>query len=258
MPAVACDSEDRVYVYSRSEHPVVVFDREGRFLGSWGEGILLDAHGIYIDDHDIIYCVERNTHVLRKFTTRGRLLMTLGTPGVPAEREGEPFNGPTDVCLSPDGYMYVSDGYGNARVHKFTLDGKHVLSWGEAGSGPGQFDLSHDVWVLEDGRVLCCDRENNRIQVFDGEGRYLTSWTDVVRPDGVYVDSDGIIYVAEVAPRVSVRDGEGRVLSRFGEAGEAPGQFSASPHGIWVDSRGDLYVSEVGADHRLQKFARVR
>ena len=144
ISAVAADSMDRVFLYSRSGHPVVVLDADGNFLSTWGAEILQDAHGLFIDDHDIIYCVERNTHVLRKFTSRGRLLMTLGTPGLPGEGPGDPFNRPTGVALSPDGYMYISDGYGNSRVHKFTPDGRHVLSWGEPGDGPGQFNIAHE------------------------------------------------------------------------------------------------------------------
>ena len=129
IPAVAVDSQDRIYVYSRSEHPMVVFDRDGNFLDSWGDDILKDAHGIFIDADDNIYCTERDTHVVRKFTTEGELLMTLGTPDEPGA-EGEPFNKPTDLALGPDGEMFISDGYGNARIHKYSPDGELIKSWG--------------------------------------------------------------------------------------------------------------------------------
>ena len=119
IPAVAVDSQDRIYVYSRSEHPMVVFNRDGSFLSSWGEDVLKDAHGIFIDGEDYVYCVERNTHCARKFTSDGELLMTLGTPDQEGA-EGEPFRLPTDLCFDSKGDMYISDGYGNTRVHKYT------------------------------------------------------------------------------------------------------------------------------------------
>ena len=249
------DSQDRVYVYSRSEHPLVVFDREGNFLTSWGEGILKDAHGIFIDSDDNIYCVEWNIHIMRKFTSDGKLLMTLGTPDVPG-KEGDPFNLPTDIALSPEGDMYISDGYGNSRVHKYSADGKLLFSWGEPGNGSGQFDLPHSVWVDKKGRVFIADRENNRIQIFDPNGKYVTEWTGFLQPDDLYFDADETVYVAELGHRVSILNTEGEVLARWGEKSGVPGQFLACPHGIWADSHGDLYVVEVQGDHRIQKFVR--
>ena len=148
VPAVAVDSQDRVYVYSRSEHPMVVFDTEGNFLASWGEDVLKDAHGIYIDEDDNVFCVERNTHCLRKFTSDGELLMTVGTPEQ-GGAEGDPFRLPTDLAFDSQGFMYVSDGYGNARMHKYTPDGELVISWGQAGTGPGEFDLVHCVGSIK-------------------------------------------------------------------------------------------------------------
>ena len=123
VPAVACDSADRVYVYSRSERPMVVFDREGRFVASWGEEVLKDAHGIFIDDRDQIWCVERETHCVRQFTRDGELLMTLGTPDQEGA-DGQPFRLPTDLALDADGCIYVSDGYGNTCIHKYSPDGE--------------------------------------------------------------------------------------------------------------------------------------
>ena len=114
---------------------MVVFDRDGNFIDSWGDDILKDAHGIFIDADDNIYCTERDTHVVRKFTTEGELLMTLGTPDEPGA-EGEPFNKPTDLALGPDGEMFITDGYGNARVHKYSPDGELIKSWGQPGTGP--------------------------------------------------------------------------------------------------------------------------
>ncbi|MCS6859899.1 MAG: peptidyl-alpha-hydroxyglycine alpha-amidating lyase family protein [Abditibacteriales bacterium] len=260
IPVVACDSQDRVFVYSRSEHPLVVFDREGNFLASWGEGILHDAHGIYIDAEDNVYCTERNTHCVRKFNKHGELVMTLGTPGKAAERDGDPFNKPTDLAMASTGELFVSDGYGNARVHKFAPDGTLLKSWGERGSGPGQFALSHCVRVDKHDRVWVCDRENNRIQIFDTDGNFLTEWTGLLRPNTIYFDPhDEVVYVAELTHRVSLWTLDGELITQWGGArpSEKPGEFAGGPHGIWVDAHGDLYVGEVLREGRLQKFIRV-
>ena len=259
VPAVAVDSQDRVYVYSRSEHPMVVFDREGNFINSWGDDILKDAHGIFIDADDNIYCTERDTHVVRKFTADGELLMTLGTPDEPGA-EGEPFNKPTDFALGPDGEMYISDGYGNARVHKYSPDGELIKSWGQPGTGPGEFDLPHCVRVDPRNRLMVADRENNRIQFFTLDGAYIEEWGDLLQPDTIYIDAEDIVYIAELGQRISIMTLDGDVISRWGsEPGSTvPGEFLACPHGIWLDSRGDIYVGEVQADARLQKFIRQR
>lgn len=258
IPAVAVDSQDRIYVYSRSEHPMVVFDRDGNFLSSWGEDILKDAHGIYIDAEDHVYCVERETHCLRKFTSDGALLMTVGTPDREGA-EGEPFRLPTDVAFDSQGFMYITDGYGNARVHKYTPDGELIKSWGEPGAGPGQFDLVHCVRIDKDDRLWVLDRNNNRIQFFDTEGNYQGEWTGLHAPDTIYIDDeDGVVYIAELGGQVSIWSMDGEMLSAWGRLVESdkPGEFKKCPHGIWLDSQGDLYVSEVQADARLQKFIR--
>ena len=259
IPAVAVDSQDRVYVYSRSEHPMVIFDRDGNFIDAWGDDILKDAHGIFIDADDNIYCTERDTHVMRKFTTDGELLMTLGTPDEPGA-EGEPFNKPTDFALGPDGEMYISDGYGNARVHKYSPDGELIKSWGQPGTGPGEFDLPHCVRVDPRNRLMVADRENNRIQFFTLDGEYIEEWGDLLQPDTIYIDDDDLVYIAELGQRISIMTLDGEVISQWGsERGSTvPGEFLACPHGIWLDSHGDIYVGEVQADARLQKFIRQR
>ena len=259
IPAVAVDSQDRVYVYSRSEHPMIVFNRDGNFLTSWGDDILKDAHGIFIDAEDNIYCVERETHVMHKFTTDGELLMTLGTMDKPGA-EGEPFNLPTDFALGPDGEMFISDGYGNARIHKYSPDGELIKSWGKPGTGPGEFDLPHCVRVDPRNRVMVADRSNNRIQFFTLDGEYIEEWGDLLQPDTIFIDEDDLIYIAELDQRVTIMTLDGEVVSQWGsERGSTvPGEFLACPHGIWADSHGDIYVGEVQADARLQKYIRQR
>ena len=150
----------------------------------------------------------------------------------------------------------MSDGYGQYRVHRFAPDGGLRRSWGEQGDGPGQFALPHSLVVDRRGRVLVADRENHRVQIFDGDGTFLEQWTDLRQPMDLFIDADDHIYVAEAQQRISVYSLDGELLSRWGEKGTAPGQFSDSPHGLCVDSHGDLYVCEVISQGRLQKFAR--
>ena len=259
IAAVGVDSKDRVYVYSRSEHPLVVLDREGNFLTSLGDDVLVDAHGIFIDADDNVYCVERDAHIMHKFTSDGELLMSVGVQGEPGAN-GEPFNLPTDLAVGPEGEMFISDGYGNARVHKYSPDGELLMSWGTPGTGPGEFDLPHCVRVDPRNRVMVADRSNNRIQFFTLDGEYIQEWGGLKHPDTIYIDEDDIVYIAEMDQHLTIMTLDGEVITQWGSerGNEVPGLFYACPHGIWVDSHGDMYVSEVQADGRLQKFIRQR
>jgi len=297
---VATDSKDQVYVFNRGEHPVIVFDHDGKFLTSWGERLFIRAHGISIGPDDAVYCTDDCSHTVRKFTLDGQLLLTLGTPGVPSNtgcvnndyrtirQSGPPFNLPTNIALSPQGELYVTDGYGNARVHKFSPDGRLLLSWGSPGSGPGQFHLPHGIAVNSEGNVFVADRENSRIQVFSHSGEFLSEWTDVARPTQIFIDDKQNLYISELGwlaglfpgaeppgsnvtgGRVSVFNMSGKIQARWG-GGRNPcavGDFFA-PHDIWLDSKGNAYVSEVVASaggnrgmvpqtcHTLQKFVRL-
>ncbi len=265
---VAVDSQDRVHVFTRTEHPLMAFDRDGNFLYSWGEGFFEDAHGIYIAPDDTIYLADRTPQVVMKFTHDGVLLFTMGNRNQPSDTgytdenrkvlyAGPPFHHPTDITLSPQNEIYISDGYRNARVHKFSADGKLASSFGEPGDGPGQFVLVHSVWWHKD-RLYVADRQNNRIQILTPSGEFIDEWPGFLQPCKIYIDSEDIMYVAELGARVSVLDLQGNVLARWGgERSHEPGLFWG-PHGIWTDSRGDLYVSEVLEGQRVQKFVRKR
>lgn len=257
---VAVDSKDNVYVFNRGEHPVMAFDRGGAFLRSWGEGLFRTAHGISVGPDDSVYCVDNGDHTVRKFTTKGELLLTLGSKDQPARRySGEAFNQPTGLAVShKSGDLFISDGYGNARVHKYSADGRHIMSWGSSGIDPGQFVIPHNIAVDKDDNVYVADRECHRVQVFDAKGKLQSIWQNIWKPSGIRVAGDGSIYIAELladpyyrdAPdlghRVSIYNRAGKLLGRLGASqwGEAPGQF-ITPHGIAVDSRGDIYVAEV-------------
>lgn len=189
VAAVGVDSKDNVYVFNRGAHPVIVFDRDGNFLRSWGEDIgFVNAHGAATGPDDMLYLTDDFGAAVRKCTPEGKVVMTIGTPGKPAPRfSGDPFNRCTHTALSPQGDIYVSDGYQNARVHKYAPDGKLMFSWGEPGTGPGQFNLVHNIACDDDGLVYVADRENHRVQVFDGAGKYQTEWHNMLRPCGLYV-----------------------------------------------------------------------
>ena len=162
---------------------MVVLDREGNFITSWGEGLFNRAHGLHIDADDNLYCTDDGDHTVRKCSTDGKVLLTIGIPNKPAPfMSGEPFHRCTHTALSPKGEIYVSDGYGNACVHKYTPDGKLIKTWGEPGTDPGQFNIVHNIATDADGWVYVADRENHRVQVFDGNGKYETQWNNLHRP----------------------------------------------------------------------------
>jgi DNA-binding beta-propeller fold protein YncE len=257
VPAVATDSCDRVYIARRSPAAILVYDREGRFLNAWGQDLLMNPHSVWFDEQDQLYVADVADHTVRKFDSDGRVLQTLGTPGQ-VGAPGQPFNMPTWAALAPWGDLYVTDGYGQFRVHRYSAAGVLMHSWGEEGQGPGQFALPHCVRVDRRGRVLVLDRENKRLQIFDAEGVYTGEWPDLEGPNDLFIDQDDIVYIAEGNYRISIFNLDGELLARWGEQGEAPGQFADHPHGLWIDSQGDLYVAEVPfLDNRLQKFTRV-
>lgn len=274
VAAVAVDARDDVYVFTRgTEHPLMVFDRDGNFLRSWGEGgIFKRPHGIAYGVDGFIYCTDDGTHSVKKFSTDGTLQLEIGIPGRPATPySGAPFHRCTHTALSRQGDIFVSDGYGNARVHKFTPDGRHILSWGDFGSDPGKFNLPHNITSDPDGWLYVADRENHRVQVFDDKGRYETQWNNLHRPCALCTQSRRrpVSFIGEIGPgfainreypnlgpRVSILDADGKLLSRLGDqgVGVAPGQF-LGPHGIAVDSRDDIYVAELGTAGWMQRYA---
>ena len=284
---VAVDKKDNVFVFTRGEHPVIVFDRDGRFLRSWGEGWVRRAHAVTIDADETVWLTDDLHHTVRKFTPDGKLLLTIGDPDKPSELQGgKPFNRPTHVAICPKtGSLFISDGYGNSRVHKYAPDGRHVMSWGEPGTDPGQFNLPHNLATDAEGLVYVADRENHRVQIFDGQGGYQGQWNHLHRPCGLFADrrDNDHFYIGELGPdlevsmhtpnlgpRVTVLNSKGERVCRFGGRfrGEKPGEFVA-PHSVVTDSRGNLYVAEVSYTSRgrhetppreirsLQKFRRL-
>jgi DNA-binding beta-propeller fold protein YncE len=297
---VATDSHDRAFLFTRTPNRLRVFDRQGNFLYAWQDVAFVRPHGIHIGPDDSVYCTDDSDHTVRRFSPDGELLLTLGVSGRPSDtgatstdyrtirRAAGPFHFPTNVALSPQGEIYVSDGYGNACIHRFSSDGRLLGSWGQPGAGPGQFHVPHGIAVDRQGLVYVADRENSRLQRFTPDGQFIDQWTDVARPCEVFIDRADRVFVAELgyyagmfpgnlAPsptatggRMSIFSPAGELLARWGGGvhPSAPGDFFA-PHDVWIDSRGDFYVSEVnyttgirtglvGPDsHTLQKFTVV-
>lgn len=299
---VDVDPDDNVYVFCRGTHPVMIFDKEGRFLDAWGEiggeQYFAFPHGLSVGRDGFVYTADSRDHTVRKWTNDGRLVMTLGSANQNAPAfSGKPFNRPTHATVASNGDIYVSDGYGNAKIHCFSPQGELKFSWGEPGKGPGEFNTVHSVFIdhEDDDTVYAADRFNNRVQFFTLNGEFLGHWDNLRLPQSVRKGPDGAFYVAELAHRVTVLSRDGTVLSRWGGGVETddaeiggvtlalptapsrnpmvrgrvlndpgPGLFCA-PHGIAVDSEGSFYVAEsseswIGLDRgsrSIQKFVRI-
>ena len=270
-PGVAIDSQDNVFVLTRGEEPIIVLDRDGNFVRSFGKGHFSDnrTHGLYIAHDDSVLCADDGIHTIQKFSADGEKLMEIGEKNNPAPRwSGEPFNRPTSAAIHPgNGDIYVSDGYGNSRIHVYTGTGEYKFSWGSPGIDAGQFIRPHNIAIDGEANVYVVDREAHRIQIFDTQGTFITMWNNIHRPDSMVLWGEHI-YVGELngmggvddAPglghRVSIFDLKGNLVSQFGDKneGEGPGQFIA-PHGIAVDSQGSIYVAEVSYTIRGQHMS---
>jgi peptidylamidoglycolate lyase len=279
VAGVGVDSRGEVFVFHRAgrtwpksdvldltpiPRPTVdIFDgHSGILLRRWGADLFAMPHGLTIDDHDNVWLTDVALQQVYKFSPDGRLLLTLGERGV-AGADARHFNRPTAVAVADDGSFYVSDGYKNTRVMKFSVDGKFLFQWGTKGAGPGQLDLPHWVALDASGNVYVADRENQRIQVFDSAGHYMSQWAgkQLGRPYAIAIDKRGTAYIADGGDQP---DGppdrsawvlahlDGTPLVRVGRFGNYDGQFEMA-HSIAVDGKGAVYVGDItGA--RVQKF----
>ncbi|WP_421996340.1 6-bladed beta-propeller [Reyranella sp.] len=231
------DADGRIHVAQRgSDRPILVFERDGKLAGTWGAGQLADPHYLNAAPDGSILVADRDAHQILRFDRAGTLLQGLGRRHFPAL--DAPFNHPTAAAQTPDGEIYVADGYGNSSVHRFAADGSLIATWGGHGDGPGAFTTPHAIWIDRYDRVLVGDRENNRIQVFDRKGAYLTEWGDFYHPMQIWVDDRDMVFVTDQIPRISLLNAEGELVGR------CRGAINGA-HGLSGDAEGNLYLAEL-------------
>jgi len=273
VASVAITPRGTILVLHRGAHPLMEFDSSGTFVRSWGDGVFSEgkvaaipeaywtadkshysavygpagcascgAHSVRVDPQGNIWVVDAPGHVIYKMSPEWKELMRLGTKGVLGSGPNN-FNLPTDVAFAPDGSVYVTDGYGSARVVKYSQDGKYLLQWGKRGKGPGEFGLPHNLVIDAQGRVYVTDRDNQRIEVFDGNGTFLTEWTGTGGVSGLAITKDQRIWTGG-----TLRDLEGTIVGRLSASG------TAGAHGVAVTEAGDVYLAQLSGV--VQKFVR--
>lgn len=278
---VDVDAQNRVFVFHRSgrkwsnpfpkepikEPTVSIFDGvTGKLLATWGENRFIMPHGLTIDSGGHVWLTDVGLHQVFQCTPEGKVLLTLGEAGVPGA-DGRHFNLPTDVAVLADGSFYVSDGYKNTRVVKFSAAGQFEFQWGSKGRGEGEFNLPHGIGIDSQGRVIVCDRENERLQLFDARGGFIATWKgpQLGKPYGIATAPDGHVFIIDggspsVRPEQRGKavelDAAGTVIDTFGAFGRAPGQFQLG-HDIAIGPDGAIYVAE-GTGVRVQKFVRKK
>ena len=274
---VGVDSRNQVFVFHRAgrvwtdplpKEPIeaatiAVFDgNTGEMIAEWGQNLFIMPHGLTVDNQDNIWLTDVGRHQIFKFTNGGEHLLTLGTDGVPGA-DSLHFSLPTDIAVLPNGCFYVSDGYGNSRVVRFSSNGDYQFEWGTKGSDPGQFDLPHGITLDTEGQVYVADRSNRRIQIFDSLGTFIAQWQSEAlgRPYSVAIGKDGKAYVVDGgdqpeqppdrsrALRLSL---DGTIEATFGRFGNYDGQFRLG-HDIAVGNDGAVYVVDAWG-MRVQKF----
>jgi peptidylamidoglycolate lyase len=281
VSAVGVDSESNIFVLQRGgrkwpgndildktliEVPTIfVFHgRTGALLKKWGEKLFALPHSLTIDSKDNIWVADVALHQVFKFSHDGKLLLTLGESGISGDDTSH-FNRPSDVAIASDGSFYVSDGYGNSRVLKFSADGKFLFQWGKKGKGAGEFDLPHAIALDTKGNVYVADRQNKRIQVFDDQGKYITEWKGppFVTPQNIKIGEDGIAFIIDTGNDqppdrcgLWILKNDGSVTEHVGRYGNYDGQF-LDPHWIAISKSGEVYVADF-TGKRVQKFVRSK
>jgi peptidylglycine monooxygenase len=247
---VAVGSADLVHVlvrYDRYVDPaglpvLLVLSPEGLLLRSFELPEVSDGHGITVGPADQVLLTDRDRHEIRVLDAEGRTILLLGE----RDRPGCPFSHPTNAAIHPNGDIFVTDGYGNSQVHRFSAGGRLLRSWGVPGAGQGAFTTPHDLAFGLQGEVIVCDRENNRLQVFDVDGAFIREVPDLFHPMGVVVEPDGRILVSDQIPRLSRIAPDGRLVGRCRPVLNAG-------HGLARDSAGRIYLAEI-RDNRLTRL----
>ncbi len=252
VTGVDVDAQDNVYVFRRSQTmPILVFDRSGKFLRGWGDGLFKTPHFLRVDPAGNVWVTDRGHLQAYKFDTNGKLLLALGKKDVPGDNTSQDaFNGMADVAVAKNGDVFIADGEGpNTRVVKFAADGKFLQWWGGKGTEPGQFNMPHSIAIDADGRIYVADRSNNRIQIFDTSGKVLDQWTNFGTPWGVFV-KDGLLYCVDGSDNnvlLIANAKDGKIMDRI--------EGLHNPTAVAVDSTGAIYIGEVNGAS-VKKFVK--
>lgn len=278
--AVAIDTNENLIVFHRAgrtwpwlssmpndpikNKTVLILDKEtGKLLDSWGDSLFIMPHGLTVDHENNIWITDVALHQVFKFTNDGKLVFKLGEAGVKGN-DSLHFNKPTDVAIANDGSFYVSDGYGNSRILKFSSTGKYLFEWGKKGDREGEFDIPHAITLDNNGNIYVADRENNRIQVFDSTGKFIKQWADktfgsicAIEFDKQHsklfaVDDFTFLKVKHRGSDVFIFDSTGRIQTRFGRSGDYAGPVSWY-HDVCVDKEGNIYIGDI-LENTIQKF----
>jgi DNA-binding beta-propeller fold protein YncE len=249
VSAVATAADGQVFVFQRGPKadPVIVFDSTGKYLRSWGKGMFGSPHGMRIDRSGHLWVTDNGDHQVLKFTRDGELLLKLGIRGK-AGTDSQTFNKPTDIAFAPNGDFYVSDGYGNSRVVKFSKEGKYLLDWGKPGSSPGEFNLPHSVGVDSKGLVYVSDRENNRIQIFDGNGKFLRQWKHLGATQNLFITPDDQMWIITHRDNIENRTYDtlaGRIMRIDLSTGKVLGSMESPGHWINVSRGGEIFIGSL-------------
>lgn len=251
----------------RPEPPILKFSPSGELLDSWGEGMFVFPHGFHVDREGNVWTTDTRGEngvgqQVLKFSPEGELLMALGQPGVAGELP-DAFNQPTDVVVTPEGDIFVTQGHSDpaytevthSRIIHFAIDGTFVDAWGSFGSGPGELDRPHTIALDSQGRLFVGDRSNSRIQIFDQSGEFLDEWYQFSRPSGIYITEDDTIYVADSESwgpdnpgwKKGIRVGSARdgTVAYFIEDIESMTEEHSGAEGVGVDAAGNVYGAVV-------------
>jgi streptogramin lyase len=253
VTSAATDRDRNVYVFRRSEPPILMFDKNGSFVRSLASGTISAAHGLRVDPSGMIWAADVRGHVVYKLDPDGKVLLTLGRKGV-AGNDANTFNGPTDVLVTPRGDIFVTDGQFNSRVVHFSAEGTFVNAWGTNGTAPGQFKVPHAIAIDSRGRLFVADRDNGRVQIFDQAGTFLDQWTQFGPPSGIFIAPDDTLYVAAIGDKSGLIVGSA-ATGQIQEFLPIPAKALNGPHLVTADASGTVYVADL-LSSEVRKFVR--
>ena len=249
-------------------NPIFKFDANGKVVANFGAGMFASPHGLYADHDGNVWATDFRDkdgkgHTVTKFSPDGKVLMTLGKVGVKGDGQ-DTFNAPSNTLVAPNGDIFVADGHGgdtNARIVKFTKEGKFIKAWGKKGTGPGEFDTPHMLAMDSAGRLFVADRVNNRLQIFDQDGKFIDQWKQFGRPSGVYINKNDIIYVSNSQSDAKTNPGFGQGI-RIGTVKDGKvaayipeTQELGALEGVAADDAGNVYAGYTNTKN-LRRFVK--